>query len=160
MAELSGYLIFSNGNLIDAHTSVPVPIAMSSAEAEYMGGCNLCMKLAHIRMLIYDLEKMGKPDYDIQGTDKETPSVVLIDNQATVSIAKSKKMTSKNRHIRRREHYVRQGQEQGEHSVHWLPAENQLADIMTKTQDSKKFLPLFTKIFTKIPDCVEGTKGN
>ena len=139
---------------------IPAPIAMSSAEAEYMSACNLCMKLAHLRMLVYDIEKMGHPDYDPQSRDSETPSVVLIDNQATVSMAKSKKVTSKNRHIRRREHYVRQGQEQGEHNLNWLTADLQLADIMTKTQDSKKFLPLFTKIFTKIPSCVEGTKSS
>ena len=99
-------------------------------------------------------------NYDPDGRDNETPNVVLIDNQATVTIAKSKKVTSKNRHIRRREHFVRQGQEQGEHSLHWLPAEYQLADIMTKTQDSKKFLPLFSRVFSKIPDCVEGTKSS
>ena len=135
---------------------MPVPIAMSSAEAEYMSACNLCMKLAHLRMLVYDIELLGHSDFD---PDSETPNVVLIDNQATVSMAKSKKVTSKNRHIRRREHYVRQGQEQGEHNLTWLPAEFQLADIMTKTQDSKKYLPLFNRVFSKIPNCVEGTKS-
>ena len=105
-------------------------------------------------------ENLGNENYDPDGRDHETPNVVLIDNQATVTIAKSKKVTSKNRHIRRREHFVRQGQEQGEHSLHWLPAEYQLADIMTKTQDSKKFLPLFSRVFSKIPDCVEGTKSS
>ena len=152
-----GYLIYYYGNLIDAHTSMPVPIAMSSAEAEYMSAYNLCMKLAHLRMLVYDIENMGSPNFD---TDPETPTVVLIDNQATVSMSKSKKVTSKNRHTRRREHYVRQGQERGEHNLNWLPAKFQLADIMTKTQDSKIYLPLFTKVFTKIPNCVEGTKSN
>ena len=139
---------------------MPVPIAMSSAEAEYMSACNLCMKLAHLRMLVYDIENMGSPNFDTKERDPETPTVALNDKQATVSMAKSKKVTSKNRHIRRREHYVRQGQERGEHNLNWLPAEFQLADIMTKTQDSKIYLPLFTKVFTKIPNCVEGTKSN
>ena len=44
--------------------------------------------------------------------------------------------------------------------VQWIPAENQLSDIMTKTQDSKKFLPIFTRVFTKIPGCVDGIKSN
>ena len=152
-----GYLIFYNGNLIDAHTSMPVPIAMSSAEAEYMSACNLCMKLAHLRMLVYDLEKLGSKDYDPDGRDDQTPNVVLVDNQAAVTMAKSKKLTSKNRHIRRREHFVRQGEEQGEHS---LPGDVQFADIMTKTQDAKKYLTMFTKLFTKISACVDGSKDN
>ena len=70
-----------------------------------------------VRMLVYDIENMGSPNFDTKERDPETPTVVLIDNQATVSMAKSKKVTSKNRHIRRREHYVRQGQERGEHNL-------------------------------------------
>ena len=125
-----------------------------------MSACNLCMKLAHLRMLVYDLENLGNKDYNPEGRDEETPSVVLVDNQAAVTMAKSKKVTSKNRHIRRREHFVRQGEEQGEHSLHWVPGDVQFADIMTKTQDAKKYLPMFTKLFTKIPACVDGSKDN
>ena len=42
--------------------------------------------------------------------------------------------TKKNKHIARRDHYVRQGQEEGKHHIVWLPVKDQIADDLTKTQ--------------------------
>jgi hypothetical protein len=41
-----GYLIFYQGGVIDANSTVPTPVAMSSSEAEFMGACTRCSERA------------------------------------------------------------------------------------------------------------------
>ena len=48
-------MIFHNGALIEANSTMPTPIAMSTSEAEYMAACSATMATAHIRMLLYDM---------------------------------------------------------------------------------------------------------
>ena len=45
----TGYKVFYRGSMCEANSSVPVPVAMSSAEAEYMGASNAATTLAHFR---------------------------------------------------------------------------------------------------------------
>ena len=155
-----GYKIFVQGGIIDAQSTMPVPVALSSAEAEYMGACNLGAMICHLRDLTYEFEKLGTPEYKIEGRTKEVPSVLLIDNQATVRMSKNYKVTSKNRHVGRRWHFVRQGVKDKLFTLNWIPAEDQLADDCTKTQIAKKSKPHFERTLLKIPDYVKGFKSN
>ena len=155
-----GYKIFVQGGIIDAQSTMPVPVALSSAEAEYMGACNLGAMICHLRDLTYEFEKLGTPEYNIEGRTKEVPSVLLIDNQATVRMSKNYKVTSKNRHVGRRWHFVRQGVKDKLFTLNWIPAEDQLADDCTKTQIAKKSKPHFERTLLKIQDYVKGFKSN
>ena len=49
----SGYLGFSQVGAIDYGSHLPIPVAMSSGEAEYISAAVACMKASHIRMLEY-----------------------------------------------------------------------------------------------------------
>ena len=123
-----GYKVFCQGGLIEANSTMPVPIALSSAEAEYMS-CNILGAMFfHLRELLYEFENLGKSDYDINGLHGQTPSIVLIDNQATVSMSKNYKVTAKNRHVGRCWHFVRRGVQAKLFKLQWIPAEDQLAD--------------------------------
>ena len=133
----TGIKIFYQGGAIEWIRSVPVPVAMSSAEAEYMAACSACMAISHLQMLIYDLEYLGSEQYVPDGTYAQVPNILLVDNEATVSMSKNYKPTKKNRHIARRFHYVRQGQYEKKHFLVWIPAEDQLADDLTKTQNAE-----------------------
>ena len=66
-----------------------MPVALSSAEAEYMVAANAATSLAHHRELMYDLEYMGTNEYDPDQVHGEVPSLILIDNQATVAMSKN-----------------------------------------------------------------------
>ena len=129
-----GYKLFINGGLVEWSSSVPIPVAMSSAEAEYMAACSACMAMTHLRMLIYDLESLGTDTYILNGTNLSVPNLLLIDNEATVAMSKNYKPTKKNRHIAQRFHYVREGQCGEQHHLVWIPAEDQIEDDMTKTE--------------------------
>lgn len=147
-----GHLIFYNGALIDANSSLPTPVAMSSAESEYLAACNGAMAIAHLRMLLYDVLYLGSKEWSMAIQKlTTTPSILMVDNEAAVQMAKNGKMTRKTRHISRRFHYVRQGQQDGVHQLHWISNVHQLADVTTKTQVASKIDPFIPKIFYKLP---------
>ena len=155
-----GYKIFCQGGLIEANSTMKVPIALSSAEAEYMSCCNLGAMLYHLRELLYEFEFLGKKDYDINGLYGKVPSMILIDNQATVAMSKNYKVTAKNRHIGRHWHFVRRGVKAKLFKLQWVPAEDQLADDLTKTQTSSISLGHMNRTLVKIPDKVRGYKSS
>ena len=105
-----------------------------------MGAANAATSLAHHRELTYDLEYMGTNDYDPEQVHGEVPSLILVDNQATVVMSKNYKVSKKNSHIARRYHYVKQGVKTKDHEVEWIPNDDQLADEVTKTQEAHKSL--------------------
>ncbi|KAI2507459.1 Reverse transcriptase (RNA-dependent DNA polymerase) [Fragilaria crotonensis] len=101
---------------------MPTPVAMSTSEAEYMAACSATMATAHIRMLLYDMLYLGTKQW--RETTQRLPSIpaiLMIDNEATVQIAKNGKLTRKTRHIERRFHFVRQGQQDGIHQLIGFP---------------------------------------
>ena len=149
-----GYMIFHNGALVEANSTIPTPIAMSTSEAECMAACSATMATAHIRMLLHDMMFLGTKQWkqSIQSLPT-TPTVHMFDNDATIQIAKNGKLTRKTHHIERRFHFVRQGQQDGSHQLDWIPCKNQLADVLTKTQPANKQIDphLSIKIFCVPP---------
>jgi hypothetical protein len=147
-----GYQIFLNGALIEANTTVPTPIAQSSSEAEYLGACCGAMAGAHIRMILNDLLHLGTTNWHRHEQNlAKTPILLMTDNTATVQMAKNGKLTRKTRHVERRFHFVREGQQNGLHTLHWLPSSSMTADIMTKSQAAYKIDPHLPKILWKLP---------
>ena len=155
-----GFKIFIQGGIIEANSTMPVPVALSSAEAEYMGSCNLGAIICHYRDLQYDLKYLGSPEYNLQETYGTPPSIMLVDNSATIAMSENYKVTKKNRHIARRWHFVRWGVKDKLFKLCWIPGKDQLADDTTKTQEAKKSQPHFLRTLIKIPDKVKGYRGN
>ena len=60
-----GFKIFIRGGIIESQSTMPVPIALSSAEAEYMGACNCGAMVCFLRELLYEFDFLGTPKYDI-----------------------------------------------------------------------------------------------
>ncbi len=148
------YMIFHNGALIEANSTMPTPIAMSTSEAEYMAACSASMATAHICMLVlYNMTYIGTKQWRKSTQYLPTiPSILMIDNEATVQIARNGKLSRKIRHIEQRFHYVRQGQQDSTHQLHWIPCELQIADILTKTQVSSKIDLHIDKVLCTLPD--------
>ena len=48
---------------MDYDSHLPVPVAMSSGEAEYIAAAVACMRASQLRMLVYDLQNMCSRDY-------------------------------------------------------------------------------------------------
>ena len=137
---------------MNGNSTVPIPVAMISSEAEYLGECAAAMALSHLKMLLYDFENLGKANYDINESSDEIPPVLLVDNEATVAMSKYYKPTKKSRHIARRYHYVREGEKNNYHNIKWIPGEDQLADDLTKTQSSEKSKPHVDNTLIKLSE--------
>ena len=90
----------------------------------------------------------------------QTPAIMLIDNQATVAMSKNYRVTAKNRHIGRRWHFVRRGVQANLFSLKWIPADDQLADDLTKTQPSAVSLTHMQRTLIEIPEKVRGYKSS
>ena len=154
-----GFKIFIQGGIVEAQSTMPVPVALSSAEAEYMGACNCGAMISYLRELMYEFEFLGTSKYDIDGVFGNTPTILLIDNQATVRMSENYKVSQKNRHVGRRYHFVRRGVQGGLFKLIWIPAKDQLADDMTKTQDSKVSITHSSRTLIKVPDSVKGYRS-
>ena len=102
---------------------------------------------------------LGTDAYDIDGSTQEIPSIILVDNEATIRMSKNYRITKKNRHIRRRWHFVRYGVQEDLFRLEWVPGDDQLADDCTKTQAASKSKPSFDRTLVKIPDRVKGHKS-
>ena len=139
---------------------MPVPVALSSAEAEYMGACNVGARLCHMQELNYDLKFLGTSQYEKNGNKNDTSAIILVDNQATIRMGKNYKVTSKNRHIARRWHFVRRGVKDKLFHLQWIQGKDQIADDCTKSQESSKSFPHFSRTLLKIPDKVKGFRGS
>ncbi len=59
-----GNLSSTQEGAADYGSHLPVPVAMSSGEAEYISAAVACMRASHLRMLIYDLRCLGSESYD------------------------------------------------------------------------------------------------
>ena len=112
-----GHITFIQGGAVDYGSHLPVPVAMTSGEAEYIYAAVACMRASHLRMLIYDLKYLCSEDYDGDNIEYD-PAKIIMDNKATISMAKYNKETARNRHVARRFHYVRQGTALNEHKFH------------------------------------------
>ena len=89
-----GYMIFHNGALIKANSTMSLPIAMSTSKAKYMATCSAPLATAHICMLLYDMTYLGTKQWRESTQCLPTiPSILMIDNEATVQIARNGKLT-------------------------------------------------------------------
>ena len=101
-----GYIIFKSGGAVDHRCHLPVPIALSSGEAEYLATAVACTAAQHIRMMNYDLYHLSDKDYEPENTENYPASNVILDSEAAIAIAKSDKNTKRTRHILCRYHFV------------------------------------------------------
>ena len=98
------YIIFYQGGPIDYGTYVSGTVAQSSTESEYNVACTARMDLKHFRILIYELL-----NNDLDIVPEEYPLVILY-CKSSVCMAKNDKYINHTRHISRRVHFVRNGE--------------------------------------------------
>ena len=114
-----GYIILRQAGAVDYGSHLPVTVAMSSGEAEYISAAVACMKASHIKMLEYDFRHLGTQSYNLENPICE-PSRIIIDNEAAIAMSKCNKDTAGNRHVARRYHYECQGTSLNEHKFKWI----------------------------------------
>ena len=121
-----GYTIFYQGGVVDHSSNMPIPVAMSSAEAEYNQACLACMATGNMHMTLNHIEGIQ------EGSKEDLPVDILMDNKSAVYMSVSFKDTKNARHIRRRFHFVKQGADVTTKTLCNKPLEDQTKWFMTK----------------------------
>ena len=137
------------GGTIDHRCHLPIPVALSTGEAEYLAASVACTAAQHIRMMNYDLYHLSDKDYVPENTEKYPSSDVILDSKAAIAIASSDKDTKRTRHILRSYYFVRHGSTLGQHQLRWIVTNDQKADPLTKNVD---FKDINSKILAEIPE--------
>ena len=102
------------------------------------------MALAHLRMLIHEL--LNKDTYIVPEEDP----LIILDSKSDVCMAKNGKDTKHTRHIARRVHFKRNGENWKMHKIDWCEGGLQLADIFTKNVGANDLNPRMKYIVVRL----------
>jgi hypothetical protein len=94
---------------------------LSSTEAEYIAGAHTAKEAVWLRQL---LSKLGQ--------DTSSPTVLHIDNQSAITIARNPEFHNRMKHIDVRYHFLWQVVDDGTLELVYTPTGEQVADMLTK----------------------------
>ena len=86
--------------MVDHSSNMPIPVAMSSAEAEYNEACLACMSTGNMHITLNHIEGIQ------EGSKDDLPVDIFMDKKSAVDMSVSFKDTKNASHIRRRFHFV------------------------------------------------------
>ena len=117
-----GYAFLINGGAISWNSRLQSRATGSSTEAEYLGFGNAGREGVHIGS---QFEELHEP----------FPSPLLLygDNQGAIALSKEARFHDRTKHIRLCEHIARELVEQGTLAIEYIPTQDMVADIMTKS---------------------------
>jgi hypothetical protein len=131
----TGYMVMLNGNLVAWSSKKQPTVALSTAEAEYMGMSAATEELLWVRQFLGEL-----------GIPVGRPMVLRTDNQAAQTIANGEVSTQRTKHIDIRHHFVREQAAAKELEIKWVPTQEQLADLLTKSLGTTPFRELRRRV--------------
>ena len=106
-------------------------VALSSCEAEYIAATSTTCQGIWLNRLISELKGV-----------EEKPSKLFVENQSVITLSKNPVHHSGTQHIDTCYHFIRQCIEEKRTVVAYVKSEDQLADILTKSVGSLKFLEM------------------
>ena len=125
---------FIGGKLVSWTSKKQTSVSTSTAEAEYMAAGSCCAQILWMKNQLLD--------YGIKY--EKTP--IFCDNTSAILITQNPVMHSRTKHIDVRYHFIRDHIEKGNVELHFIPTENQLADIFTKPLDDRTLKRLVSEL--------------
>lgn len=132
--SITGYVFVLANGAVSWSSKKQTSVALSSTEAEYMAASAATKEAIWIRTLIRELNMIPSPK----------PTLLLLDNQSAMSLAKNSVFHDRTKHISIRHHFIREQLEMGEVAVDYISTNAQVADILTKGLTREKHIR-FTK---------------
>jgi hypothetical protein len=130
----SGTCRFLGRSLVSWSSKKQTSVSLSTVEAEYVAAGECCMQLLWMRQTLRDF------GYNLS----KVP--LLCDNESEIRLADNPVEHSRTKHIDIRHHFLRDHQQKGDIDVYHISTENQLADIVTKPLDDKRFCRLHSEL--------------
>ena len=132
--SVTGYLVTLAGGAVSWKTTRQKTIAHSSTEAEYMSMSDCCRQLSWIRNLMNEIKL------------KIEAIALCADNQGAIFLGSHPIQQGRTKHMDIRYHYIRECIDERKVELYYIPTDNQLADIFTKTLPFPRFKMLREKI--------------
>ncbi|CAL1409334.1 unnamed protein product [Linum trigynum] len=119
--SISGYAVFYGSNLVSWSTRKQKAVARSSTECEYRALATLASEVIWLQSLLAEL---GQPTH--------TSPVLWCDNLGATYLAHNPVFHTRSKHLEIEFHFVRDRVNKQQLHVRYLPATDQLADVLTK----------------------------
>jgi len=125
---------FLGGKLVSWTSKKQTAVSLSTAEAEYISAASCCAQILWMKNQL--------TDYGV----KYTKTPIFCDNTSAIAISHNPVMHSKTKHIDLRYHFIRDHIIKGDIELHFIPTDQQLADVFTKPLDVKTFKHLISEL--------------
>ena len=104
------------------------PVALSSAEVEYVAACEVGKEVVWLRKLLSNL--FSKP---------MDPTIINCDNQSSIKMFEDPVFHARTKHINNKYHYIRSLVQDGVVKLQYIIINEQVVDVLTKSLPNKKF---------------------
>ncbi|KAG8721231.1 hypothetical protein FRC09_008233 [Ceratobasidium sp. 395] len=128
----SGYVTIAGGAAINWCSQKQSLVTLSSTEAEYVAMSHAAREAVWMTRLLKDLDMKS-----------DAPMKIYADNQSSIILAESERLSKRTKHLDPHYHYVRQTVNLGTVKFSWIPSNMNAADCLTK--------PLGPTIFKTMP---------
>lgn len=122
--SIAGGIILYHWNPVNWFSRKQNCVALSSTEAEYISAALACAEILNIRGIDKDLH------------DKESNIKLFIDNQSTIHLIKNNDNGRRSKHIEVKYHFVKDLFLRNIVNIDYIPTQDNLADILTKSLGS------------------------
>jgi hypothetical protein len=117
----SGYIVMAAGAAIDWCSWKQSLLTTTLTEAEYVAMTHLTKEAMWISWLLSDLGMKSSP-----------PMRIYADNQSSIILAESERLSNHTKHLDPQYHFSRQEIKHGTVEFHWIPSLKNAADCRTK----------------------------
>lgn len=118
----SGHVFIQAGGPTAWGAQYQPTVALSTTEAEYM---SLTRSARQILWMYSGMSEIG--------FEQPKPAMLYGDNAGSIALTKNTKGNSRVKHIDIRHHYIRERVEEGDIAVEYVPTEDNIADLFTKS---------------------------
>ncbi|TPX55413.1 DNA-directed DNA polymerase [Spizellomyces sp. 'palustris'] len=126
----SGWLLKLSGGAIARKSSKQRCTALSTVEAEYIAASDCAREVIWMRNLLAELGFLEV---------KQHPTMLKMDNNGTMELAKNTLILQRTKHIDIRYHFLREHIKSGKISVKRCPTQQLTADVLTKAIPAPRF---------------------
>jgi hypothetical protein len=135
-----GYIMVWDGCVVSWRSSRMKSRVLSSMESEYYVACEGAKEAIWLRRLVKELG-FGSV------MEKQTP--IYEDNKACIAYSKNNTCHDRTKHIDNKAYFLRDHVKEGDIELIHISTNDQLADMMTKTQEKQTFLKHKERIFSE-----------
>ena len=118
---MSGYIFKLAGATVSWSFKKQTTVALSSTEVKYISGAYTTKEAIWLRQFLSEL-----------GLDTSSPTVLHINNQSAIVIAKNPEFHNRTKHIDVRYHFLQQVIKDGTVKLQYTPTRDQVANALTK----------------------------